>query len=290
VSESGYPGAPPGWYPDPAGGNGQRWWDGYAWSDAVAVPQDRPPTPWAAAPPPQGPPLQPTSWAVAAERLHTYNTSGFVANELSMTSSARVALCVPAVAGILVLLVVRLQSTQMLQLGHDFRIAYTDAQRGLPTPVFTNESVSPWFGILALAAVLGLVVALIWQHRAATAARALGYPADYSPGWGVGSWFVPVINYWFPCQAVRDCLPPGDPHRPLVLQWWLAFALGGSLGFAAFVAGFFSSGVAVALSIPAVVLYVGVLATAPRVVAAIAAAHREALGRLDGGSAALGGG
>jgi hypothetical protein len=105
----------------------------------------------------------------------------------------------------------------------------------------------------------------------------------------VGSWFVPVINYWFPYQAVRDCLPPDDPHRPLILQWWLALALGGSLGFAAFVAAFFSSGVAVALTIPAVVLYVAVLATAPRVVAAIAAAHRQALGRLEGRDAALGG-
>ena len=35
---SGYPGAPPGWYPDPAGGPGQRWWNGYAWTEATVLP------------------------------------------------------------------------------------------------------------------------------------------------------------------------------------------------------------------------------------------------------------
>ncbi len=57
VSEhDGYPGAPPGWYPDPAGGPGQRWWDGYAWTDPTVLPQHPPPPPWAGAVPPQGPP------------------------------------------------------------------------------------------------------------------------------------------------------------------------------------------------------------------------------------------
>ena len=35
TDQSGYPGAPPGWYPDPAGGPAQRWWDGYAWNEAT---------------------------------------------------------------------------------------------------------------------------------------------------------------------------------------------------------------------------------------------------------------
>ncbi len=109
----------------------------------------------------------------------------------------------------------------------------------------------------------------------------------------MGSWFVPVVNYWFPYQAIRDCLAPEDPHRGLVLQWWLAATFGGSLGLAAFIAGFFSSGVSVALSIPAAVAYVAVLAYAPHVVAAIAAAHRTALEQQSGqvgGGAGLGGG
>ena len=32
------PAVPAGWYPDPAGGGGQRWWDGTQWSEHVAPP------------------------------------------------------------------------------------------------------------------------------------------------------------------------------------------------------------------------------------------------------------
>lgn len=49
VDASGYPGAPPGWYPDPAGGPGLRWWDGYAWTDSTVLPEQPPPPPWASA-------------------------------------------------------------------------------------------------------------------------------------------------------------------------------------------------------------------------------------------------
>lgn len=40
--------AAPGWYPDPSGGGGQRYWDGAAWHDAVPV---RPGVPTAGKPP-----------------------------------------------------------------------------------------------------------------------------------------------------------------------------------------------------------------------------------------------
>jgi hypothetical protein len=32
------PSIPAGWYPDPAGGNGKRWWDGRSWTQNVQVP------------------------------------------------------------------------------------------------------------------------------------------------------------------------------------------------------------------------------------------------------------
>lgn len=41
------PTTPPGWYPDPAGGPGQRYWDGVAWRDAAPA---APAAPYPAAP------------------------------------------------------------------------------------------------------------------------------------------------------------------------------------------------------------------------------------------------
>ena len=59
--------AEPGWYEDPAGGGGQRWWDGVRWSEhtippppaAVAVPSGPVVPPPGAVPPPPGAVLPP---------------------------------------------------------------------------------------------------------------------------------------------------------------------------------------------------------------------------------------
>src|ERR1700723_2401090 len=88
VSEhSGYPGAPPGWYADPAGGPGQRWWDGYAWNEAVITPATPPAPPSGLPPaPPHVPPNAP--WIAAQARLVSAATSQLVANELGMVQIA----------------------------------------------------------------------------------------------------------------------------------------------------------------------------------------------------------
>lgn len=90
-------------------------------------------------------------------------------------------------------------------------------------------TVSPQGRAFAVANVVGSlqigawVALLVWQHKAATAGRALGFPARRTPAMGVGAWFIPVVNFWFPYQALRDCLPPGHPGRPVVLRWWLGY-------------------------------------------------------------------
>ncbi|MGY1718019.1 phospholipid scramblase-related protein [Blastococcus sp. SYSU DS0552] len=48
------PPPPPGWYPDPAGGQGTRWWDGQGWSEHV---QQATPSPPPQQPPGAGPSL-----------------------------------------------------------------------------------------------------------------------------------------------------------------------------------------------------------------------------------------
>jgi uncharacterized protein DUF4328/uncharacterized protein DUF2510 len=279
---TGYPGAPPGWYPDPAGGPGQRWWDGYAWTEATVLPQQPPPPPWAGAGPPQGPAVQVAPWAVASERLSAHTAGTLVETESRMVKVARVALALPPACGILTLIANRVNSDRWLAVGHQFRVDWHAAQNNMPTPPYHGPSaLSPANAFIGLVSIAGLIVALVWQHRAASAGRAIGIPSGQPPGWGVGSWFVPVVNLWIPYLALRDCLPPGDPHRGRVLQWWLAWIAGGILGFATFVCSLFSSGPALGLAVVAAVAYLAAMAWAPGVVTAIGVSHRAAMAQQE---------
>jgi len=259
----GYPGAPPGWYADPAGGPGQRWWDGYAWSDAVTQPVQAP------APPP---------WAIATTRLAASQTTDLVQFELSITPMARLTLAYPGISGVITILFARVYAGQLRDVGHQFHLAFMAAQNNLPAPTlnfptFTGP-MNTVFSVNSLLALAALVISLVWQHRAASAARALGLPGRLSPTWGVGSWFVPVIDLWFPYRALVDCLAPGDPNRRVILRYWLCWIGVGVGNTAVLFASVFSSGAGLVLSIPAALLAVGVLASAPKVVLAIASSHR----------------
>jgi len=280
TEHSGYPGAPPGWYQDPAGGPGQRWWDGYAWTDATVLPQQPPPPPpWAGAVAPQGPPVQMAPWAVASERLGTHTTTQRVDEERGMVPVARIAVAIPGVYLLVSLLLQRVNADQLRSAGHQFRVDFHDAQHGITPPPYhaPSNSFTPLGLVVGLAAVAAVVIACIWQHKAATAGRALGLPSPYSPAWGVGCWFVPIVNLWMPYGALRDCLPPGHAERPHVLRWWLALLLAGFLSVAAGTAALFSTGAALVVSIPAALACLAVIAWAPGIVVAIAASHQQAL-------------
>jgi Domain of unknown function (DUF4328)/Protein of unknown function (DUF2510) len=279
TDQSGYPGAPPGWYPDPAGGPGQRWWDGYAWTESTVLPQQPPPPPWASASPPQGPPTTIAPWAEASQRLSTFTTSGLVDNEMRLAPLSRFAIAIPPVYCLVYLIENRINAQALLNVGHQFRIDFHDAEVGKTAPAYHGPT--PGFGalffLLFVVTCGAVILTLVWQHRAASAGRALGIPSRHSPAWGVGAWFVPVVNLWIPYFALRDCLPPGDPRRAHVLQWWTAGLIAGTFGIAAGITAFFSSGAALVLSIPAGLACIAVLAWAPGVVTAIATAHRDAM-------------
>jgi Domain of unknown function (DUF4328)/Protein of unknown function (DUF2510) len=281
VSEaSGYPGAPPGWYPDPAGGPGRRWWDGYAWTEATVLPESPPPPPWYPGAPPQGPPTELAPWAVAG-RLNPQASQMQVAAELRMTPLARFAVVLPAVNSLVNLVVQRIEADQWRSTGHQLRVAWDDAQRGLPAPPLHTATFSPIGSIVGTATIAAVVFACIWQYRAASAARSLGYPAARSPGWGVGCWFVPIVNLWMPYGAVRDCLPPGHPERARVLRWWVAWLCTGFFGLLSSAFALFSIGAGLAASIPAALAALAVIAWSPAIVTAIGMAHREAIEPLS---------
>ena len=226
VSEdSGYPGAPPGWYADPAGGPGQRWWDGYAWSEATVLPDRPPPPPWAGAGTPPGPPSQVAPGAVASQRLSTLTTRSLVDGELGIAAGGpfrrRDAGCL-----------LPRQPDHATRQRRPTALRRAPVPRDLarhPEPHHATDVPRPQRCTARSRSSSG------WLRWPVSSSRASGntgplrppgrsgsLPAAPPPGaWA--SWFVPVVNLWMPYSAVRDCLPHDDPHRPRVLHWWIAW-------------------------------------------------------------------
>ncbi len=104
---------------------------------------------------------------------------------------------------------------------------------------------------------LGQIVALLitailfltWMHRVHKNLPALGASQlKYSPGWAVGSWFVPIMNLFRPYQVMQEIWRCSDPHMLSVagykanmvggsslVGWWWAFwilaGIAGQIGF-----------------------------------------------------------
>ena len=85
-----------------------------------------------------------------------------------------------------------------------------------------------------------MIAFLAWLHRTCRNLPALGADKlEFSPGWAIGCWFVPILNLFRPYQVVREawlasnpeCAGEanpgwrGGPTSPLLKFWWAAFIL-----------------------------------------------------------------
>jgi hypothetical protein len=185
---SGYPGAPPGWYPDPAGGPGQRWWDGYAWTETVVLPE-APPAPGTmpgAFGPPPGPAQFPPGFP--AGQFGHGDARLLAADEFRLSRPARVAVAVPAVYLLVNLISLRANAAAYRTYGHQLHLNMQAVQNNQPQAPLTvpnqfTGSLNGLASVVALCTLLAVVLACVWQFRAASTARALGYPARRRPGW-----------------------------------------------------------------------------------------------------------
>ena len=88
-------------------------------------------------------------------------------------------------------------------------------------------------GIWVLLFVATIVLWCMWQHRAHQTARDLVGGTEMSAAWAVGCWFVPIVNYFKPFQAVRELWRASAASSGWrsqgtwpVLGWWWASCLG----------------------------------------------------------------
>lgn len=87
----------------------------------------------------------------------------------------------------------------------------------------------------------GLAVASVafcmWIFRASKNIQAFGRPLKMSPGWAVGSFFIPILSLWRPYVAIANVWEMSDPDlgpyaptkgKTFVLVWWIVWAISGA--------------------------------------------------------------
>lgn len=225
----------PGWYPDPWRPGRRRWWDGQTWTDHTHDPDAPPVAPPPAAPPPAWAPVTP--WTpvdpatLASHDLAAEASSGVWAKRAFVALAA---------------------ATTLANLLNAFVFGdYVDSVRQSfdgTTP--STPAASAWLQPLGLVNLASLILLMVWTARAGRLARNLSYPATRSVAWGVAGWIIPIINFWFPYQAVRDMLPWGHPQRASVGRWWACYLTSTIGGFVVMIASVFSLPLAVALVAP----------------------------------------
>jgi hypothetical protein len=159
-----------------------------------------------------------------------------------------------------------------------------DIQTHQPINVNVNSApgAAPTVWLWVLEAVEGVtgIGFLMWQYKAATVARGLGYYARLTPGWGVGVWFIPIANLFMPYVALRDLLPPGHPARGKALQAWLCYVGLSVCVTATTIAAYFGGAAVVIPAIAAAGCLLGVLVLGHRLLVATRADHDRAVASL----------
>ena len=115
----------------------------------------------------------------------------------------------------------RVDIVQQLQDGGPFDIGVARA---------ADNGVAVTAGLDLLVFIATGVLWCIWQYRAqGNAIEITGDGLQFTPGWAVGWWFIPVANLFKPFQAVRELWKAshgGDAWRTLrtwpVIGWWWA--------------------------------------------------------------------
>jgi hypothetical protein len=222
------PQPPPGWYPDPASAAQLRWWDGYGWTEHTQ-------------------PSYPDSYPIGVGyRVPMDDPASCQRSEAGMYPWARWAPVVAMAINAGNTLVLFAERNVLVQFHHYLQQVFAHAGRpGYRPPPLPHPSTGyQLIDLLSLPGIACQIIFLIWQYRAAKTARALGYPARHSPGWGVGSWFVPIVNLWIPYQSLADCLQAGHPTRKGLVWVPLAYYLGLPVASVALLAAeFFGVGV-----------------------------------------------
>jgi hypothetical protein len=213
---------PAGWYPDPeAGGTTWRWWDGTNWS-----------------PPAYGygagygygavaPAVMLESYRKATSKFGNWLRWAMLGNLLSFLAIS-----------LGVALVFRGNAFDRAGNG-----VYGDTQFSGGFLAF--QLVSLPLNLVSFA-YIGSFIA--WIYQAGKFAEARGWPAARGRTLGAFSLLIPVVNLWWPYEAVRDSYPPGS-SPPFLVAWWVSYLVTPILAFPGILAGLFGTPVQMGIAI-----------------------------------------
>lgn len=181
---------PPGWYPDPQNaGRSWRWWDGGQWAPAAPAAYHHDP-------------YHATRAREQCGRYGRWLRYAMVGNALyALVSYGLIAALFHDVS-------------------HEFLVGPGGGSRFSGRFVAIQLAWMP-LGFLGLAFTAILIA---WIYHAGEFADAMGWPAARSRTLGAFSVLIPVVNLWWPYEAIRDAYPPGADHEAL-LRWWLSYLI-----------------------------------------------------------------
>lgn len=111
------------------------------------------------------------------------------------------------------------------------------ADLGTDVPDGISTIVALIYVAFAIAYLVSVVLVCMWLYRAQANLHAAGHEdLEFSPGWAVGWYFVPVANLFKPFQAMRELWNTshlaqndfGGEAPPTVKYWWFGF-VGGNI-------------------------------------------------------------
>jgi hypothetical protein len=97
-------------------------------------------------------------------------------------------------------------------------------------PVGASLAVATLTSLVTLGAAIAF---LMWRHRIQRNLRgALGVAGlEYTPGWTVGWWFVPIANLWKPKQVMDEAWRASDPSSAAGSRGWAGRSTNPTIGW-----------------------------------------------------------
>lgn len=232
---------PAGWHPDPWGLAALRWWDGAAWSEHTS-----------------GPPATGPVDVVAERSLARWVQPALLAGGVAQA----------------VALVASVPQVQWL-------VDHWDAltEPGANRPQMPRSTSADLAQVGFLVGIVVGVLFLVWFYRAASTGWASGLPARRRPMLSTLSFIIPVINLWWPYQAMLDMVPADDRRRMVIRWWWVLWLAGTFAGLMIYpVAALSNEATARGVAIVGAVAMVGAAFLARAVVEYVTSTHEQLAG------------